>query len=55
MREQVIHENLVSSSAWGRSLWPEDQDESVLHYESDTEHSDPESGSSDGSVGLQED
>lgn len=55
MREQVLRENLESSSEWGRSLLSEDEDESVVHYESDTERTDPESGSSGASVHSEDD
>lgn len=50
MREHILRENLESSSEWGRSLLSEDEDESAVHYESDTERTDPESGDSDAPV-----
>lgn len=45
VRERVLYANLASSSEWGRLPPSEEQDESVVHYESETERTDPEPSS----------
>lgn len=46
--------NLASSSDWGRLPTSEDEDETVVHYESDTVHTDSESCNGSESAGLED-
>lgn len=47
VRGRILSANLASSSTWGRLPLGEEEDGSTIYYESETEHTDPESGSNE--------